>query len=48
MFEIHSERGKGERILDLSHDGVELSFQHSTVIGLKEVGADVLLLLFYH
>ncbi|XP_009397598.2 kinesin-like protein KIN-6 isoform X1 [Musa acuminata AAA Group] len=37
MFEIHSERGKGERILDLSHDGVELSFQHSTVIGLKEV-----------
>ncbi|THU74729.1 hypothetical protein C4D60_Mb04t36450 [Musa balbisiana] len=37
MFEIYSERGKGERILDLSHDGVELSFQHSTVIGLKEV-----------
>ncbi|WOK98824.1 kinesin-like protein KIN-6 [Canna indica] len=37
ILEIYSERGKGERILDLSADGEELSFQNSTMIGLKEV-----------
>ncbi|KAJ0969936.1 hypothetical protein J5N97_022813 [Dioscorea zingiberensis] len=37
MFEICSERGRGERILDLSPDGVELSLQQSGVKGLQEV-----------
>ncbi|XP_038982265.1 kinesin-like protein KIN-6 isoform X2 [Phoenix dactylifera] len=37
MFEIYSERGKGERILDLSPNGIDLSLQQSTIKGLQEV-----------
>ncbi|XP_074573350.1 kinesin-like protein KIN-6 [Curcuma longa] len=37
IFEIHSEGGKGEKILDLSGNGLGLTFQNSTMIGLKEV-----------
>ncbi|KAG1361953.1 kinesin-like protein KIN-6 [Cocos nucifera] len=37
MFEIYSERGKGERILDLSPNGIDLSIQQSTIKGLQEV-----------
>ncbi|XP_019709158.1 kinesin-like protein KIN-6 isoform X2 [Elaeis guineensis] len=37
MFEIYSERGKGERILDLSPNGIDLSLQQSTMKGLQEV-----------
>ncbi|XP_042392557.1 kinesin-like protein KIN-6 [Zingiber officinale] len=37
IFEIYSEGGKGEKILDLSGNGVGLTFQNSTLIGLKEV-----------
>ncbi|XP_038715315.1 kinesin-like protein KIN-6 isoform X2 [Tripterygium wilfordii] len=36
MFEICSERGKGERIFDLSPDGADLSMQRSTIKGLQE------------
>ncbi|XP_039137770.1 kinesin-like protein KIN-6 isoform X1 [Dioscorea cayenensis subsp. rotundata] len=39
MFEIYSEWGKSERILDLSPNGVELSLQQSSVKGLQEVMA---------
>ncbi|ONK72631.1 uncharacterized protein A4U43_C04F21410 [Asparagus officinalis] len=37
MFEIYSERGKGERIFDLSPDGGDLSFQQSAIKGLQEI-----------
>ncbi|XXG86204.1 hypothetical protein AAC387_Pa11g1140 [Persea americana] len=37
MFEICSERGKGERISDLSTDVADLCFQQSTIKGVKEV-----------
>ncbi|KAL5995623.1 hypothetical protein ACLOJK_025689 [Asimina triloba] len=37
MFEICSERGKSERILDLSPDGGDLCFQQGSVKGLQEV-----------
>nr|CAD1844096.1 unnamed protein product [Ananas comosus var. bracteatus] len=37
MFEIYSERGKGERILDLCPDGVDLSIHQLTIKGLREV-----------
>ncbi|XP_052203662.1 kinesin-like protein KIN-6 [Diospyros lotus] len=37
MFEIYSERGKAERLLDLSQDGGDLSMQQSIIKGLKEV-----------
>ncbi|OVA10394.1 Kinesin [Macleaya cordata] len=37
IFEIYSERGKGERIFDLSSDGVDLCLQQSTIKGLQEV-----------
>ncbi|KAJ0087138.1 hypothetical protein Patl1_09524 [Pistacia atlantica] len=37
IFEIYSERGKGEKMLDLSPDGTDLSMQQSSIKGLKEV-----------
>ncbi|KAF8406598.1 hypothetical protein HHK36_008686 [Tetracentron sinense] len=37
MFEIYAERGKGERIYDLSPNGADLCLQQSTVKGLQEV-----------
>ncbi|KAF5455756.1 hypothetical protein F2P56_025302 [Juglans regia] len=37
IFEITSERGKGEKAYDLSPDGTELSMQQSTIKGLQEV-----------
>lgn len=37
MFEIYSERGRGEKIIDLFQDGVELSLQQCNVKGLQEV-----------
>ncbi|XP_077246199.1 ATP binding microtubule motor family protein isoform X2 [Tasmannia lanceolata] len=37
IFEINSERGKGEKILDLCPDGADLSFQQSTIKGVQEV-----------
>ncbi|XP_058090903.1 kinesin-like protein KIN-6 isoform X4 [Magnolia sinica] len=37
MFEIYSERGKGERIFDLSPDGGDLCLQQATVKGLQEI-----------
>ncbi|KAG5232900.1 kinesin heavy chain [Salix suchowensis] len=37
VFEIYSDRGKGERISDLSPDGGDLSMQQATVKGLQEV-----------
>lgn len=37
MFEIYSERGRGEKIIDLFQDGVELSLQQSNIKGLKEI-----------
>ncbi|KAK9269938.1 hypothetical protein L1049_025511 [Liquidambar formosana] len=37
MFEIYSERGKGERVLDLSPNGGDLFMQQSTIKGLQEV-----------
>ncbi|KAK3231852.1 hypothetical protein Dsin_003733 [Dipteronia sinensis] len=37
IFEIYSERGKGERMLDLSPDGGDLFMQQSTIKGLQEV-----------
>ncbi|KAL4578957.1 hypothetical protein LXL04_015091 [Taraxacum kok-saghyz] len=36
MFEIYSERGKGEKIMDLSQEGGDLFMQQSTIKGLKE------------
>ncbi|KAK3007320.1 hypothetical protein RJ639_016736 [Escallonia herrerae] len=36
MFEIRSERGKSERVIDLSQDGGELSMQQSIIKGLQE------------
>ncbi|KAF6149960.1 hypothetical protein GIB67_008681, partial [Kingdonia uniflora] len=37
MFEINTEKGKGERIIDLSSDGPDLVLQLSAIKGLKEV-----------
>lgn len=37
IFEIRKERGKGEKLYDLSPEGAELTLQHSTIKGLKEV-----------
>ncbi|KAJ4823535.1 hypothetical protein Tsubulata_034188 [Turnera subulata] len=37
IFEISSERGKVERISDLTSDGIECSMQQSTIKGLQEV-----------
>lgn len=37
MFEISSERGKGEKMIDLLHDGGDVSLQHSVIKGLREV-----------
>lgn len=37
IFEISSERGKGERLFDLSPNGGDLSMQQSTLRGLQEV-----------
>ncbi|KAK6938972.1 Kinesin motor domain, partial [Dillenia turbinata] len=37
MFEIYSERGKGEKLYDLSQEGGDLFMQKSTIKGLKEV-----------
>ncbi|KZV33162.1 bipolar kinesin KRP-130-like [Dorcoceras hygrometricum] len=37
MFEICSEKGKAERLVDLLHDGGELSMQQSVIRGLQEV-----------
>lgn len=37
IFEIYSERGKGEKVCDLSQEGTELSMQQSTIKGLQEV-----------
>ncbi|XP_047316768.1 kinesin-like protein KIN-6 [Impatiens glandulifera] len=36
MFEIYSEKGKGEKMFDLSQDGGDLWMQQSVVKGLKE------------
>ncbi|KAM0037540.1 putative plus-end-directed kinesin ATPase [Helianthus debilis subsp. tardiflorus] len=41
MFEIYSERGKGEKIMDLSQEGGDLYMQQSNIKGLKEVINDV-------
>lgn len=45
IFEISSERGKVERISDLSPDGADLSMQQSTVKGLQEVDSNFWCLL---
>lgn len=37
MFEIYSEKGKGEKLTDLSPDGADICMQQSVVKGLKEV-----------
>ncbi|CAK7341665.1 unnamed protein product [Dovyalis caffra] len=37
VFEIYSDRGKAERISDLSPDGGDLSMQQATIKGLQEV-----------
>jgi len=37
IFEIYTERGKAEKLLDLLPDGGELSMQQSTIKGQKEV-----------
>lgn len=37
MFEISSERGKGEKMIDLLHDGCDVSMQHLVIKGLREV-----------
>ncbi|KAM4122196.1 hypothetical protein ACJW30_01G064100 [Castanea mollissima] len=37
IFEIYSERGKGEKVYDLSAGGTELSMQQSTMKGLQEI-----------
>ncbi|KAI3709827.1 hypothetical protein L2E82_39594 [Cichorium intybus] len=37
MFEIYSERGKREKIMDLSEDGGDLFMQQPNIKGLKEI-----------
>lgn len=37
IFEIYSEKGKGERLSDLSPDGSDIYMQQSAVKGLKEI-----------
>lgn len=37
MFEISSEKGKAERMIDLLHDGGDICMQHSVIKGLREV-----------
>lgn len=37
IFEIYSEKGKGEKLSDLSPDGSYIYMQQSVVKGLKEV-----------
>ncbi|XP_057973184.1 kinesin-like protein KIN-6 isoform X2 [Malania oleifera] len=37
MFEIYSEGGKGERLLDLSPEGADLHMQQSAIKGLQEI-----------
>lgn len=37
IFEINSERSKGERLVDLSPNGGDLSMQQSSIKGLQEV-----------
>ena len=37
MFEIYSECGKGEKIMDLSHEGGDLYMQQGNIKGLQEV-----------
>ncbi|KAG9442663.1 hypothetical protein H6P81_018517 [Aristolochia fimbriata] len=37
IFEIYSEGGKKEKLLDLSSDGADLSFHQSSIKGLQEV-----------
>lgn len=37
VFEIHSEKGKGEKLSDLTPDGSDIYMQQSAVKGLKEV-----------
>lgn len=37
IFEIRTERGKAERICDLTSDGPDLCMQQSTIKGLQEV-----------
>lgn len=37
IFEISSEKGKGERMIDLLHDRGDVCMQHSVLKGLKEV-----------
>lgn len=37
MFEICSERGRSERMIDLFNDGVDICLQQSTIKGLHEV-----------
>jgi len=37
LFEILSERGKGEKLSDLSENGADIYMQQSAVKGLKEV-----------
>lgn len=39
MFEISSERGKSEKMIDLLHDGGDVSMQHSVLKGLQEVNS---------
>lgn len=38
IFEISSEPGKGEKILDLLSDGADISIYQSSIKGLQEVG----------
>ena len=40
MFEICSERGRTERMIDLFNDGVDICLQQSTIKGLHEVVLD--------
>ncbi|KNA17632.1 hypothetical protein SOVF_077930 isoform B [Spinacia oleracea] len=37
VFEIHSEKGKGEKLSDLTPDGSDIYMQQSAVKGLKEI-----------
>lgn len=43
MFEICSERGKVERLLDLSPGGADLFMQQSSIKGLQEVDSGLCL-----
>ncbi|KAL0360529.1 UNVERIFIED_CONTAM: Kinesin-like protein KIN-6 [Sesamum radiatum] len=36
MFEIYSEKGKAEKMIDLLHDGGDIYMQHSVLKGLQE------------